>query len=222
MPDRRIAMVGFLQAQNCSNFPASWRHPESAGDFMTPEYYRRIARTLEDGKFHLAFFRRSPRDAGSLRRRLHRVGAPRRAGGEDGSDPRPLGDGRGDEPARARRHLLDDVLRTLPRRAPLRDPRPHDRRAGRLERGDLAQRLRGRELRRGRSRRPRRALRPRRRVRGGRARALEGVGAGRHRARQGGAGCSRIRRRCAASTTAAGTSAPAGRSPCLRRGRAIR
>ena len=56
MPDRRIAMVGFLQAQNCSNFPASWRHPESAGDFMTPEYYRRIARTLEDGKFHLAFF----------------------------------------------------------------------------------------------------------------------------------------------------------------------
>ena len=56
MSDRRIAMVGFLQAQNCSNLPASWRHPESAGDFMTPEYYRRIARTLEDGKFHLAFF----------------------------------------------------------------------------------------------------------------------------------------------------------------------
>ena len=56
MPDRRIAMVGFLQAQNCSNFPASWRHPESARDFLTPEYYRRIARTLEDGKFHLAFF----------------------------------------------------------------------------------------------------------------------------------------------------------------------
>ena len=56
MSHRRIAMVGFLQAQNCSNFPASWRHPESSGDFMTPEYYRRIARTLEDGKFHLAFF----------------------------------------------------------------------------------------------------------------------------------------------------------------------
>ena len=56
MPERRMAMVGFLQAQNCTNFPASWRHPESVGDFMTPEYYRRIARTLEDGKFHLAFF----------------------------------------------------------------------------------------------------------------------------------------------------------------------
>ena len=49
-------MVGFLQAQNCSNYPASWRHPESAGDFMTADYYRHIARVLESGKFHLAFF----------------------------------------------------------------------------------------------------------------------------------------------------------------------
>ena len=49
-------MVGFLQAQNCSNYPASWRHAESASDFMTPAYYGRIARALEDGKFHLAFF----------------------------------------------------------------------------------------------------------------------------------------------------------------------
>ena len=37
MPDRRIAMIGFLQAQSCSNSPASWRHPGSAGEFMTPE-----------------------------------------------------------------------------------------------------------------------------------------------------------------------------------------
>ena len=56
MPDRKIVMVGFLQAQNCSNYPASWRHSESAGDFLTPDYYVRIARALEDGKFHLGFF----------------------------------------------------------------------------------------------------------------------------------------------------------------------
>ena len=56
MSDRKIVMVGFLQAQNCSNYPASWRHAESASDFMTPAYYGRIARALEDGKFHLAFF----------------------------------------------------------------------------------------------------------------------------------------------------------------------
>ena len=45
-----------MQAQNCSNYPASWRHMESAGDFLTPDYYRRIARALEDGKFHFGFF----------------------------------------------------------------------------------------------------------------------------------------------------------------------
>lgn len=56
MTDRQIVMVGFLQAQNCSNYPGSWRHMESAGDFLTAAYYQRIARVLEDGKFHLAFF----------------------------------------------------------------------------------------------------------------------------------------------------------------------
>jgi len=56
MTARQMVLVGFLQAQNCSNYPASWRHPESAPDFLTPGYYQRIARVLEDGKFHLAFF----------------------------------------------------------------------------------------------------------------------------------------------------------------------
>ena len=55
-PDRQMTLIAFLQAQNCSNFPASWRHPEAASDFLKPEYYQRIGRTLEDGKFHLAFF----------------------------------------------------------------------------------------------------------------------------------------------------------------------
>ena len=52
----RMTLIAFLQAQNCSNLPASWRHPAAAGDFMTTEYYRRIGRTLEEGRFHLAFF----------------------------------------------------------------------------------------------------------------------------------------------------------------------
>ena len=52
----QMTLVGFLQAQNCSNLPASWRHPESKSDFMSAEYYRRIGRILEAGKFHLAFF----------------------------------------------------------------------------------------------------------------------------------------------------------------------
>ena len=49
-------MVGFLQAQNCTNLPASWRHPESRTDFLSADFYREIARVLERGKFHLAFF----------------------------------------------------------------------------------------------------------------------------------------------------------------------
>ena len=53
---REMVMVGFLQAQNCTNIPASWRHPESRTDFTSPEYYQEIARVLEAGKFHLAFF----------------------------------------------------------------------------------------------------------------------------------------------------------------------
>ena len=53
---RQMALIGFLQAQNCSNFAASWRHPDSRTDFMSPDFYRHIGRVLEAGKFHLAFF----------------------------------------------------------------------------------------------------------------------------------------------------------------------
>jgi len=52
----RMILIGFLQAQNCSNYPGSWRHPAASGGFMTPEYYQRIARTLEDARFDMAFF----------------------------------------------------------------------------------------------------------------------------------------------------------------------
>ena len=53
---RQMTLVGFLQAQNCSNFVGSWRHPLAAPDFASAEYYRRIGRALEAGKFHLGFF----------------------------------------------------------------------------------------------------------------------------------------------------------------------
>ena len=53
---RQMVMVGFLQAQNCTNIPGSWRHPESRDDSTSPEYYQEIARILEAGKFHVGFF----------------------------------------------------------------------------------------------------------------------------------------------------------------------
>ncbi|MGH7096475.1 MAG: LLM class flavin-dependent oxidoreductase [Stellaceae bacterium] len=55
-PHRMMTLVAFLQAQNCSNLPGSWRHPATMPDFLTPEYYQRIARTLEEGKIQMAFF----------------------------------------------------------------------------------------------------------------------------------------------------------------------
>lgn len=53
---RRMKLIAFMQAQNCSNYPGSWRAPGSTSDFLTPNYFARIARTLEDAKFDLAFF----------------------------------------------------------------------------------------------------------------------------------------------------------------------
>ena len=55
-PNRQMALIAFMQAQNCTNYAGSWRHPASTPDFLAPEYYQRIARTLEDGRFDLAFF----------------------------------------------------------------------------------------------------------------------------------------------------------------------
>lgn len=51
----RMLLVAFMQASNCSNYSASWRHPATEPNFLTPDYYQNIARTLEAGKFHLAF-----------------------------------------------------------------------------------------------------------------------------------------------------------------------
>jgi FMN-dependent oxidoreductase (nitrilotriacetate monooxygenase family) len=53
---RQMTLVAFLQAQNCSNFPGSWRHPLAQSGFTTAAYYQHIGRVLEEGKFHLGFF----------------------------------------------------------------------------------------------------------------------------------------------------------------------
>jgi FMN-dependent oxidoreductase (nitrilotriacetate monooxygenase family) len=53
---RRMILVGFLQAQNCTNIASSWRHPASRPDSWSPDFYRHIGRVLEEGRFHLGFF----------------------------------------------------------------------------------------------------------------------------------------------------------------------
>lgn len=54
--NRQMMLVAFLQAQNCTNYTGSWRHPASRPDWGTAEYYKQLGRTLEFGKFHMAFF----------------------------------------------------------------------------------------------------------------------------------------------------------------------
>ena len=53
---RQMVMVGFLQAQNCTNLVSSWRHPQSREDSTSADYYQTIGRVLEEGKFHVGFF----------------------------------------------------------------------------------------------------------------------------------------------------------------------
>src|SRR6476646_956447 len=53
---RHIALVGFLQAPNCTHLQSSWRHPASPDDSIAADYHREIGRILEAGKFHMAFF----------------------------------------------------------------------------------------------------------------------------------------------------------------------
>ena len=73
--------------------------------------------------------RRSPGDARHLRRRPSRDGRQRHARREARPDHRADGHGRGDDAARPGLDLLDDLLRAVPCRAPVRDARPDDRRA---------------------------------------------------------------------------------------------
>ena len=53
---RQMILIAFLQAQNCTNYVSSWRHPLSRTDCWSPDYYQHIGRVLEHGKFDLGFF----------------------------------------------------------------------------------------------------------------------------------------------------------------------
>src|SRR5262245_7708022 len=53
---RQMTLVGFLQAQNCTNLANSWRHPQSRTDTWSPDSYRHVRQVLARGNFPLRFF----------------------------------------------------------------------------------------------------------------------------------------------------------------------
>lgn len=52
---RQMSLIAFVQASNCSVLTGSWRHPAGMDDYLTPEFFQRIARTLEAGRFDMMF-----------------------------------------------------------------------------------------------------------------------------------------------------------------------
>ena len=53
---RQLHLGGFQIASQVTHSHAAWRHPASDTRFTTPDYYHRIGRILERGKFDCVFF----------------------------------------------------------------------------------------------------------------------------------------------------------------------
>ncbi|WIM85936.1 LLM class flavin-dependent oxidoreductase [Candidatus Mycobacterium wuenschmannii] len=52
---RQLHLAGFFSAGNVTHAHGAWRHIGATNGFLTGDYYKRIARTLERGKFDLLF-----------------------------------------------------------------------------------------------------------------------------------------------------------------------
>ena len=53
---RQMTLVGFMQAGNVTVYSGSWRYPSADPGFLTMDYYTRIGKVLEAGKFDCVFF----------------------------------------------------------------------------------------------------------------------------------------------------------------------
>ena len=219
---RQMVMVGFLQAQNCTNLVSSWRHPESRDDSMSADYYRTIGRVLEEGKFHLGFFDdrlAMPDRYGNDHR--HTVEHGIRCVKMDpitvltvmGMATERLGLGATCSTTYFEPFHVARVFATLDLMT-----------GGRAAWNVVTSMNDGEALNMGirRTSGTRHALRSRRRIHGRRARPLEFLGRRRHRASTSRPACSRIPTRCGGSITREPGSARAARSPCRVRRKAIR
>ena len=53
---RQMTLVGFMQAGNVTVYSGSWRYPSADLGFLSMDYYARIGKVLEEGKFDCVFF----------------------------------------------------------------------------------------------------------------------------------------------------------------------
>jgi FMN-dependent oxidoreductase (nitrilotriacetate monooxygenase family) len=53
---KQLHLAGFLIASHLTHSLGQWRHPRNVLDYLQPEFYQDIARTLERGKFDYVFF----------------------------------------------------------------------------------------------------------------------------------------------------------------------
>ena len=53
---RQIHLSAFLLTGPVIHSHAAWRHPETIGHYLDPEYYARTARVVEEGLFDFLFF----------------------------------------------------------------------------------------------------------------------------------------------------------------------
>jgi FMN-dependent oxidoreductase (nitrilotriacetate monooxygenase family) len=53
---RQIHLAAFLLAGPVVHSHAVWRHPDTQGNYLDPEYYARIAKVVEEGLFDFLFF----------------------------------------------------------------------------------------------------------------------------------------------------------------------
>ena len=75
---RQMVMVGFLQAQNCTNLPSSWRHPESRDDSMSADYYQEIGRMRSHARSSSAVNLYSAASARNLSQVVSSISIPER------------------------------------------------------------------------------------------------------------------------------------------------
>ena len=211
---RQMTLVGFLQAQNCTNFVGSWRHPQAAPDFISRRILPPHRPRAGSRQIPSRLLRRPPGDAGPLRRRSRAHRRQRHPLREDGPDHHPDRDGHGDRTARPWLDLFHHVFRAVPCRARVRDAGPDDRGPRRLEHRDLDERRRGAEHG------PRRAsastigatTAPTSSWKSSWATGMRGTTTRSSPTAR--PACSRIPTRCIGWTTRANTSGRAARSPC--------